>query len=197
MSCVQFITESTWLTHARLNLNCKFNLSPSLEFSLIQFNWMHPEALDCKMQFHHVIWLRSVGVHQQLSNILTMAWLWGAPKGWFSSFPSTTTYTTILMTFTASVYTPSSETCVYVSVRLHCVFIAPGLSTERTLVWKRRGMKEAVSGLCRTVSLSGARVERREEMRTARGKHVFLSVLRFLKYDSFRPGAQDSLMLVA
>lgn len=143
MSCVQFITESTWLTHARLNLNCKFNLSPSLEFSLIQFNWMHPEALDCKMQFHHVIWLRSVGVHQQLSNILTMAWLWGAPKGWFSSFPSTTTYTTILMTFTASVYThPVKRVCTSlwgcIAFLLHQDFPLRGHLSEKGEAWKKQ-----------------------------------------------------------
>lgn len=75
---------------------------------LIQFNWKHPEALDCKMQSHHVIPLRSLCVHQQLSNIFTMAWLWAVLKGckgWFLSFYSTTSYTMILMTFIDSVCT--------------------------------------------------------------------------------------------
>lgn len=77
---------------------------------LIQFNWMHPEALDCKMQSHHVIRLHSlcVCVHQQLCNIFTMAWLWAVLegcKGGFLSFYSTATHTMILMTFIDSVCT--------------------------------------------------------------------------------------------
>lgn len=166
---VQFITESKRLTDAWANLNCKFNFSPSLEFSLIQFNWMHPEALDCKMQSHHVISLRSLCVHQQLSNIFTKAWLWGAFKARFFwlSFSSSDDhlYDDFNDIFRLCVHPVKCVcVCMHVSEMLHCVFIAPSLCKQRTLVWKTWCMKEAVSGLCRTVRLSGVKgVEKREQ----------------------------------
>lgn len=167
--CVQFITGSKRLTDAWANLNCKFNSSPSLECSLIQFNWTHSEALDCKMQSHHVISAHSVAcapaTQQHFHNgliirssqriLLLLFFLF-----FFSTRKPTST----------TISTPSIDTeyvCVCLSEMLRCVFIAPSLSKERTLVWKTWCMKEAVSGLCRTVRLSG--VKGAGKTRAARG----------------------------
>lgn len=150
---VQFISTSKPLKSARANLNCKLIFGSSLEFSLIQFNWIRPAALDCNMKSHHVMHdftefaVPAQATQQHFHNDLILR---------------NSLRMTHLILLWLMIYTAIMTLIQFIYFRgkpSFSGFTAPlpllGALSKQRLVWKMQSMETAVRYLCGTVRLSG------------------------------------------